>query len=51
MIGSTNPIRIPSRKGSRDRTSGNAAVVPTTTLTSVTSAATLSVVLSASWIW
>ena len=50
MIGSVITTRNPEGKGRRERTSGNAAAVPTTTLTSVTWAPTLSVVLSASWI-
>ena len=50
MIGRMNATRIPFRNGSRERTSGNAAAVPTTTLITVTSAATFSVVESASWI-
>ena len=51
MIGKTNPMRTPSRQRKRERTSGNAAVVPTRTLITVTSPATFRVVVSASWIW
>ena len=51
MIGSVNAIRTPLRNGSRERTSGNAAAVPTTVEIAVTSAATLRVVASASLIW
>jgi hypothetical protein len=51
MIGSVIPILMPFRNGRRDRTSGNAAAVPTTVETSVTSAAIFSVVVSASLIW
>ena len=51
MIGSVIPIRIPVRNGSRERTSGNAAAVPTTVEIAVTSPAISSVVLSASLIW
>ncbi len=50
MIGSVSAARIPLRNGRFERTSGNAAAVPTKVLTSVTSSATLSVVLIASWI-
>ena len=39
MIGSTKAIRIPLRNGSRERTSGKAAAVPTKVLIAVTSAA------------
>ena len=50
MIGRISAIG--SRPGrSRDRTSGNAAAVPTTVLTSVTSSAIRIVVVSASLIW
>jgi len=51
MIGRTIAIRIPLRKGSRERTSGNAAAVPTIVLTAVTSRAMRIVVVSASRIW
>ena len=51
MIGSVIPIRTPLRNGSRERTSGNAAAVPTIVDTIVTSNATFSDVVSASWIW
>ena len=51
MIGSVIPIRTPFRNGSRERTSGNAAAVPTIVDTIVTSNATFSDVVSASWIW
>jgi hypothetical protein len=42
MIGSVIPMRTPLRKGRLERTSGNAAAVPTTVEISVTSSATLS---------
>ena len=51
MIGSVIPIRTPLRKGSRDRTSGKAAAVPTIVAITVTSAEMRSVVYSASLIW
>ena len=51
MIGSVSPIRTPLRNGSVERTSGNAAAVPTTVAIIVTSTATFSVVVSASLIW
>jgi hypothetical protein len=51
MMGSVKPARIPLRNGSRERTSGNAAAVPTSVEMSVTSTATRIVVLSASRIW
>ena len=51
MIGSVIAIRTPLRNGRRERTSGNAAAVPTTVEITVTSTATLRVVLSASLIW
>ena len=51
MIGSVIAIRTPLRNGSRERTSGKAAAVPTIVEISVTSAATRSVVESASLIW
>ena len=41
MIGNVIPIVMPLRNGSRERTSGNAAAVPTTVEISVTSSATL----------
>ena len=40
MIGSVIPIRTPLRNGSRERTSGNAAAVPTIVEMIVTSKAT-----------
>ena len=42
MIGNVIPIRIPLRNGRFERTSGNAAAVPTTVEITVTSRATLS---------
>ena len=51
MIGRTSAIRMPLRNGRRERTSGNAAAVPTMVLTSVTSSAIRIVVVSASRIW
>ena len=51
MIGSVMPIRIPVRNGRRERTSGNAAAVPTIVLIAVTSAAIVTVVTNASLIW
>ena len=51
MIGKTMAIRMPLRKRRRERTSGNAAAVPTMVLTRVTSSAMRIVVCSASRIW
>jgi hypothetical protein len=51
MIGRVRPMRTPDRRGSRERTSGNAAAVPTTVEIRVTASATRMVVISASLIW
>ena len=48
MIGRMKMIRMPSRNGSFERTSGNAAAVPTIVEIAVTCRPTLSVVVSAS---
>ena len=51
MIGSVSPMRTPLRNGSVERTSGNAAAVPTIVDTIVTCTATFNVVVRASLIW
>ncbi len=51
MIGRMKMIRIPSRNRSRERTSGNAAAVPTIVESTVTWSATFNVVETASCTW
>ena len=51
MIGSVSAARIPLRNGSWERTSGNAAAVPTTVAISGHLEGDRQRRLSASWIW
>src|SRR5690606_3570446 len=50
IIGAANATRTAPRNGRRERTSGNAAQVPTNVDTAVTATATLIEVSKASWI-